>query len=183
MKILKINNQYSCELSPSITAVSGEWWFLNNKLHRVAKPAVKTNYTELYYHRGIKISKDVVEGKLSAEEILKIDNMEVRQSAMEILGYEQFFKCAEEIDRFTPEDYKIIYPEKTDPMYSLYVLKTQRNELNDPIKLLMMIDPSKRPLIKYFIRVHPDETKCGDAVAHSYGMRTWGEFADNKIWV
>jgi hypothetical protein len=184
MKIIKINNQYSCENKPSITAKTGEWWYLNNRLHRSGKPAIITPYTELYYHRGVIISKEIALGQISPEKILTIENMEVRQRAMEILGYERFLNITEELHRYSPDCYKEIYPEKTNPMYKLVKIKNAIDEtVNEVIKLLVMVDPSKVPLIKYIIRVHPDEIDCRLAVAHSYQFNTWEEFYNNKVWV
>jgi hypothetical protein len=184
MKILKINNQYSCENKPSIIAKTGEWWYLNDKLHRAIRPAVVTPYSEQYYHRGIRINKKIAGGNLTPEEILKIENMEIRQVAMEIIGYEKFLSITEEIHRYSPECYDKIYPIKDNPMYKLVRIKNRIDEVvNEVVKLLVMVDPSKVPLIKYIIRVHPDETDCRLAVAHSYGFDTWEQYYNNKEWV
>ena len=183
MRVLKINNNYSSEKDASITTKDCEWWFLNGRLHRSVQPAVITKYSGLYYHRGIKISKAIANGELSPQEIMKIDNMEIRQSAMEILGYEKFLSCSKEIHRYSPDGYEAVYPTKTNPMYQLFIFNTGLNEENDPIKILSMVDPSKVPLIKYFIRVHPDEVDCRLAVAHSYDFKTWEEYIENKNWV
>ena len=182
MNILRINNQYNCIERPSIQSQDLSQWFLDGKLHRSMKPAVETKYTQRYFWRGILINKQISEGKLTPQEILRIDNMEVRQSAMEILGYEKFFNCSKEIHRFTPLQFEKKFPIQTNPMYSLFILDTNKDELNDDIKILMMNDPSKFPFVKYFIRVHPDELDCRLAVAHSYNYLTWEEFIENKEW-
>lgn len=183
MKILKINNQYNCVEKPSIVSGDLRQWFVNGKLHRAGKPAVETKYTKLYFHRGILITQEIAEGKLSPQEILKIDNMEVRQAAMEIIGYEKFFHLVKEIHRYTPEMFRKKFPIKTNPMYILYLLETGLDERNDEIKILMMTDPSKFPEVRYFIRVHPDETDCREAVAHSYDYENWEEFIKDRAWV
>lgn len=183
MKILKINNNYSCAEKPSIVSLDLCQWFLDGKLHRDGKPAVETKYTKIYYWRGISISREIAERKLSPQKILEIDNMEVRQAAMEILGYERFFYCSTEIHRFTPTQFLEKYPIHTNPMYILYLLNTHKNENNDDIKILMMTDPSKFPYVKYFIRVNPDEKDCRLAVAHSYDYVSWEEFIADKKWV
>lgn len=183
MKIIRINNKYSCAEHPSIECRDLKQWFLNNKLHRSLLPAVETKHTKMYYWRGILINKEIAESKLSPNEILQIDNMEVRQAAMEIMGYEKFFEYAKELHRYTPDMFEDRFPKDTNPMYSLYLLKTGKDELNDDIKILMMCDPSKFPVIKYFIRVHPDEVDCKLAVAHSYKYSSWDEFIKDKEWV
>lgn len=184
MKILKINNNYSCEEQPSIVSTTLRMWLLNDKLHRGGgKPAVETEYTKLFFWRGLAITEKIAEAKLSIQEILEIENMEIRQAAMEIIGYEKFFQYAKEIHRFTPEQFEKKFPVKSNPMYSLYLLQTGKDEKNDDIKILMMNDPSKFPFVKYFIRVHPDEIDCGLAVAHSYDYKTYDEFNSKKFWV
>ena len=183
MKIIRINNQYSSVEFPSIHCRDLRQWFLDGKLHRPIFPAVETQYTKLYYHRGIMINKKIAEGKLLPQEILKIENMEIRQAAMEILGYEKFFEYANELHRFTPEQFIQKYPVKTNPMYTLYQINCGLNEQNDPVKILVMNDPSKFPYVKYFIRVHPDEIFCELAVAHSYEYSSWEEYIQEQEWV
>ena len=184
MRITRIDNHYHSVNAPAIIAGDAEWWFTNGRLHRGGgKPAITHGQTVMYYYRGVRISREIARGELPPGEILKISNMEQRQVAMEILGYERFFNIAKEIHRATPEQFLNKFPVNKNPMYTLYLLDTKVNEQNDPIKILMMSDPSKFPLIKYFIRVHPDETNCLEAVAHSYQYKSWKEFNVDREWV
>ena len=185
MKIHRVNNILSSENFPSIQSVGGnEWWYLNGKLHRSRAPAVVGKYgTRLYFWRGINITYSMANAELSMKEILSIGNMEQRQASMEILGYEKFLKYAVFIDKFTPDQFKKEYPVDTNPMYQLYEIKEIVSDDKEKIKLLIMVDPSKKPQIKYFIRVPPNETLCKDAVAHSYQYDAWGKFVRDKNWV
>lgn len=184
LTISRIDNHYHSEIKPSITCDSSEWWFVRGKLHRGGgKPAVISGGTRLYYWRGINITKNIAQCKLAPSEILQISNMERRQAAMEILGYEKFLNTARLIDKWSPPRYDKIYPISSNPMYSLYVLDTKNDEQGEDIKILMMCDPSKKPVVKYFIRVNPQETKCSKAVAHSYKYDTWEEFDKDREWV
>ena len=105
--------------------------------------------------------------------------MEVKQRAMEILGYEQFLKIFQGIDRFTPSCFAgRFFP---DEMYVLYQFCEENAK--EPIKILQMYDPSKTPFVKYFIRVNPSENNCQEAVAHSYRLKSWEDFMFCKNWV
>lgn len=185
MKINRIDNHLSAENQPAIKLNNGcEWWYLGGRLHRSGKPAVVNRRgTTLYFWRGINISERIARGEMTVEEILAIDNMEKRQAAMEILGYEKFFSHAKLLHKFTPKCFINRYPVESNPMYCLYLIDTNKDEMNDPVKILMMCDPSKEPVVRYFIRVHPDETHCGEAVAHSYKYKNYAEFIRNKQWV
>lgn len=182
--IQRLDNRYHSETEPSIRCGENEYWFFRGSLHRGGgKPAVKAGLTWWWYWRGILVTREIANKELSAKQILEIDNMEQRQAAMEILGYEKFFSMARLFHRFTPDQFLERYPIESNPMYSLYLLKTGKDEKNDDIKILMMCDPSKFPVVKYFIRVHPDETDCRLAVAHSYKCDSWEKFIKNKVWV
>lgn len=183
MIIHRINNHYHAINRPAISCNGSEYWFLNGKLHRGGgKPAVVNGGTCIYFWRGIFLTKQMASGEMSPAKILKIENMEQRQASMEIVGYEKFFNMAKLLDKFTPVGYQEIYPVDTNPMYSLYVLLTQKDELGEEIKILSMIDPSEIPIMKYFIRVDPREKNCRDAVAHSYDFKTYEEYIQDKKW-
>jgi len=178
MKILKIDNMYHSEMQPSIMIKNGYLWFLNNRLHRSGGlPAVQNGNTELYYHRGINITQEMASGGMTPQKVLAITNMEQRQAAMEIIGYEKFLAGAKLIHSFSPAMF-------TDfTMYELYLLRTNQDEKQEPIKILKMYDPSKRPFVQYYIRVHPREIRADEAVAHSYKFKSYKEFEENKNWV
>jgi len=177
MKITKLenNNQLKLELNSG-----SKIYFLNGDFHRgEGLPAVITDYSEEYFYRGVKITREIAMGKLSAQEILEIPNMEIRQRAMEILGYEQFLNIFKKIDEFTPSQFADKF--NPDEMYALY--EFHEKNAKEPIKILQMYDPSKIPFIKYFIRVNPSETNCKDAVTHSYRLQTWEDYTFCKNWV
>lgn len=182
--ISRLNNKLHAVNTPAILTPSGELWYLNGKLHRGnGKPAVKMGSTIFYFYRGIEITEEMAKGELAPLAILGIKNMEQRQASMEIVGYEKFFSYAKLLDKFTPDCFLNRFPVDINPMYSLYSLNTGQNEENEIIKILMMCDPSKSPIIKYFIRVKPDEISCKLAVAHSYNFASWDDFFENKEWV
>ncbi len=177
MNITKLDN--SNELK--ITLNSGNTvYMMDGNFHRGnGLPAIITLYSEEYYYRGVKITKEISQGKISTNEILKLQNMEERQRAMEILGYGEFLKIFTKINDFTPSQFiGKFFP---DEMYTLYEL--YEKEAKEPIKILQMFDPSKRPFEKYFIRVNPKEIDCRLAVAHSYHLNSWEDFIFCKNWV
>lgn len=181
MKIHRINNIYHNELEPSISTDTIQFYMTNNKLHRGGGlPAVVTTNGYRYYWRGILISEKIAKRELSKKEILSIENAEIRQAAIEILGYEKFFEYSKKIDFYTPPQFNGKYSE---PMYTLFKLDLGKDELGEDILLLMMIDPSKEPIVKYFIRVAPNEKSALEAVAHSYGFENPKDYLDNKVWV
>jgi len=177
MKITKLenNNELKIELNSG-----GKLYLLSGSYHRGGGlPAVITAHSEEYIYRGVKISKEIALGKLPPQDILNIKNMEIKQRAMEILGYEQFLKIFTQIDSFTPGCFAGRYA--PDEMYTLYQHKEPK--LKEPTKILRMYDPSKVPFIRYFIRVAPSETRCTEAVAHSYKLQSWDDFMFCKNWV
>ena len=177
INITKIDN--SNELKINLNSGS-TIYMLNGDFHRGnGLPAIITLYSEEYFYRGVKITKEISKGKLSTKEILELKNMEERQRAMEILGYGEFLKIFTKIHEFTPPQFLNKF--LPDQMYTLYELKEK--DAKEPIKILRMYDPSKIPFEKYFIRVKPDEIDCGIAVAHSYHLNSWEEFIFCKNWV
>lgn len=177
---LRILNHYHSESEPCVKSLLGELWFLNGKLHRYKKPAAISGSTKHYFWRGIQLTEPMAMASLSPKDIMALTNIEQRQAAMEIYGYERFFRFAKELDRFTPAQFISKYPIKENPMYRLYLLPGEDG--TEKVKVLSMLDPSKVPIIRYAIRVPPSETNCRDAVAHSYKME-WDEFCANKEWV
>jgi hypothetical protein len=170
MRITKLENNNESRIDLNSGA---KIYLLNGVFHRGAgQPAVITEYSEDYFYRGVKIDKDIAQGKLSPKEILSIPNIEIKQRAMEILGYEQFLRIFKEINSFTPPQFEGKF--SPDEMYKLYA--HHEKNAKEPTKILQMIDPSKRPFIKYFIRVPPSEVDCKEAVAHSYRLKTWEDF-------
>ena len=187
MNIFKLRlsgKHLSSESFPAIETPQGEIWLLNGKLHRYGKPAAILDQCVSWWWRGIQITKEIAERSLPISEIIKIENIELRQCAIEIYGYERFQNNMKEIDRATPEEWEQKYPVSILPMYRLFLLESGKNELNQPIKLLSMCDPSKIPIIRYFVRVAPTETNALDSVAHSYGFKDSKEFFSiRKLWV
>lgn len=178
MKITKIEN--SAVYKVVLNGHGAVIYMLDGSFHRGGgQPALITDFSADYFYRGVKITREISEGKLSVQEVLKIPNMEIRQRAMEILGYESFLKIFKKIHSFTPSQFAgKFFPEE---MYALYEL-TEKN-MKEPIKILQMYDPSKIPFEKYFIRVKPNEINCCEAVAHSYQLANWEDYIFCKAWV
>lgn len=182
VRMLKVGNEYHSDIEPAIKTPTGEWWYLNGRLHRGGgKPAIITKYSERYYWKGICIPKSVAQKTISAEEILKLENMEIKQAAIEIIGYEKFLSLlnAKEIDRFSPDGFEQKFPQQTNPMYILWEILF--DDKTNPVKILQMNDPNKKDT-RYFIRVHPNEKECKTALAHSYGFETFEEYISNQNW-
>lgn len=156
---------------------------INNKwvLHRERLPAVITPRHEQYYYRGIKITKEIAEGTLPVVKILAIKNAEVRRIAM-YLAIEKVTSVAEKIDQFTPEQFREEFKQLGLEMYTLYRVNDRKDELH-PFVFLEMVDPSKRPPAKYYIRVPASVKNCKEAVALSYGFNSWEEYIENQRWV
>ncbi|MEM5810467.1 MAG: hypothetical protein QXP66_01030 [Candidatus Aenigmatarchaeota archaeon] len=155
---------------------------LNNRwvLHRERAPAVITPYHMQYYWYGIQISKEIAEGKISVKNILKIRNAEIRRAAM-ALAIEKITEVATIIDTFTPDKFKMEFFDHKINMYTLYRLEDDSDL--QPFVFLEMVDPSKRPFQKYYIRVDHQIRTCKEAIAKSYGFETWEEYEENQIWV
>src|SRR5271157_4444956 len=175
MRILRINNVLTSEMEPSIKTSTGEWWYLNDVLHRAIGPAVINTYSRLYYFRGIRINSQIQEGKLSVLDILEIENAEVRQVAMEILGYEKFLNIFAQIDAFTPECFLQENPKRyaKKEMYRLFAEKISSTMVH-PVKILAMTDAHKDT--EYYIRVSPLEKTCKEALAHSYSFDSYEDY-------
>ncbi|MEM7820531.1 MAG: hypothetical protein QW761_02960 [Candidatus Aenigmatarchaeota archaeon] len=156
---------------------------INNKwvLHRERLPAVITPYHEQYYYHGIKITKEIAEGTLPVKKILEIKNAEIRRIAM-YLAIEKVTSIAEKIDQFTPEQFQAEFKQLGIEMYTLYRINEKKDELQ-PFVFLEMVDPSKRPVAKYYVRVPETVKDCKQAVAQSYGFKSWEEYIKDQKWV
>ncbi len=127
-------------------------WNANGVIHSETKQAISwKDETGFYYLNGVKFEKDlwqqVMTGKMSFSEILKIENTEQRLQAM----------------RYNPkallkENPKLI--SKTERGNELYVIENSEvNKIYDEPKvyLLGFIDPSKRaPNNKFYEEVSPE---------------------------
>lgn len=175
MRISRIDNVLAAGVEPAVRTPTGEWWFWQGKLHRGGGlPAVKTQYSELYFFRGISITREIAQGLLSVEEILEIKNAEQRQAAMAIVGHDKFLAAGKIIDTFTP-----VGMEHRAPMYTLVeIISEEKKEI--PVKILKMRDPNKE--IYYYVRVSPKEKTCKEALAQSYGFENYKQYAENQLW-
>lgn len=178
MKITKLENNNTYKIT--MKSAGAVIYMLDGRFHRgEGQPALITNYSEEYFYRGVQISKEIAQGKLPVEKILNIPNMEIRQRAMEITGYESFLTIFTKIHEFTPEQFAGKFA--PDEMYTLFTY--HEKTIKEPIKILRMYDPSKVPFEKYFIRVNPAETDCKEAVAHSYKLTSYEDYVFCKHWV
>lgn len=185
IKVLRVDNHFHSENSPAIKTPTCEMWFLRGKLHRYRKPAIISGNTELYFWRGIRLSKKMAQSEMAQNEILEIKNIEQRQASIELFGYERFFSKSIEIDRWTHPQWIEKFPIKTNPMYILYEIPEPENDrktYNQPVRILQMCDPSKTPIIKYAIRVQPAVNDCLTAVSLSYGIKN-SEYLKFREWV
>jgi len=177
MRVTKLENAMHYEVDYRNGA---HVYMFDGRFHRGGgNPAVVTPFSEDFFYRGVKISPEIARGEVAPEKIMQITNMEVRQRAMEILGYEKFLSVFSKIHEYTPDIFTGQYA--PDQMYALY--ERAETGAQEPIKVLCMYDPSKRPFVKYVIRVRPDETTCQEAVAHSYHLKSWDDFMFCKNWV
>lgn len=94
------------------TKTTGWWWPMRNivvatdrptilsvdsqgQLHNTGKPAIQyADGYSLWAWHGTRVTQDIIEGRLSAEDILRLPNAEVRRCAIEVRGWDWFIEDA-----------------------------------------------------------------------------------------
>lgn len=149
-------------------------WLLHNDN---GMPAIITPWANEYYWYGVPITEKIAKKMLSLQDVLKIPNLEVRRAAMAIY-MPDLVKEAKLIDTYTPARFKHKF--NSTPMYRLFEL--HEADAGEPFRFLEMRDPSKRDAV-YYIRTNPADETCKEAVAHSYGFKSWEEYIKTQSWV
>lgn len=130
------------------------------RLHCTTGPAISwRDGFDLYFIKGIGVEKRWVTdpGSLSVEEILNQDNIEVRRTMIELLGYEKFCQKA---------NFKLLDEDVDGGGQKRKLLRLdQRND--EAIVLVNVNDPSTGR--SYYLRVPPAMKTCSQAVAWTYG--------------
>jgi len=142
----------------------------NGRIHSLRGPALSWNKTGVYFIEGIRLEKEIFEGiinkTLSAKEILKIKNQEIKSLAFRYIGYE---KILEELD------YKVISEDNVlinGKPYKRQVIEVDLNDDDFPARFVKVRDFSTER--EYLIRVDPrikeTETPQG-ALAWAAGVK------------
>lgn len=164
------SNNLHREDGPAVLTPHMLVWVVNGKPHRANGPAfMSINGTRKHYWKGIFIESEYWNKKdsMSASEIFKIRNVEVRRCLIEMIGYEKFLKRAEA--EIVEEDvktgailYKVPMPEddEGEPLVVVKVLDGTpvRDETGEFVRK------------QYFIRVPPDTDTCAKAIAWTFEM-------------
>lgn len=147
-------------------------WYPNGKLKMQARynrgirhgACIKWNddgavlYKKIYV-RGVlipeRINNLINSGKLNAQHILKIRNIEVRRISLEELGYERFL---------SQMDHDILAKEGDNEL-----IKIDWHERDEPIYLLKVRCPSTGTF--YTLRVPPAVRRITEAIAWTFGMK------------
>ena len=136
------------------------------RLHSTNGPAVEwhNHRGDLYFIHGALFPEDlywrVVKREISAEEVLKIENIEVRTRAIEILGYERMLRelDAKELEKRTTTSRPPLNVPITYALYEVQLNDDQQDGENLPAKILQVQCPSTSKIT--FIRVPPFLTQA-----------------------
>ena len=167
------------EDGPAVCDENLTQWFMNGKLHRPNGPAVMTpNGTKFYYWKGIFIEPSLWAQKdtISVEGIFGIENLEVRRSMIELIGFEEILRKA------MASVHKPKLLDKDKHGYELYRMEMPEDDKAEPLVVIKLIDGTElrdaegRPYRKnYHLRVPPQMQTCEEAVAWTFNMKA-GEY-------
>lgn len=167
------------EDGPAVFDANLTQWYWNGKLHRPNGPAVMSPYgTRFFYWKGIFINPSYWDRKdeMTIEEIFAIENLEVRRSMIELIGFDEILR------RAASSSHKPVLLDKDKHGYELYKMEMPEDDKAEPLVVIKLIDSTElkdaegRPYRKhYHLRVPPDTTNCEAAVAWTFNMKA-GEY-------
>jgi len=130
-----------------------KYWNLKDK---------KRIFRREYYVRGVRVKKKIYlkPHELTAREVVKIRNAEVRRVALEQMGYERFLQ---QVGYEVKEDYKVIDSEGDNEL----ILINWRDD-EEPMCLIKVRCPSAG--VYYTLRVPPGIKTCREALAWTFHM-------------
>ena len=134
----------------------------NGRLHRANEPAVVwPDGSRRWYWQGIAVPAKLVANRddLSAEQIARIDNQELRRIALERLGWQRFLETADAELR-AQDDYGKLWSTQIQ-------LDGQRAQVVEVVNATPESDGSYR---RYFLRVPPAVRTAREAVAWTFGF-------------
>lgn len=123
------------------------------------------NYEKTYYLQGVKVSKNIFDGKIEPREVLLIENAQLRASLIGKLGLERIVKECEGkvIDTDTERGYELI---------SLPIKARKPNFTSEQVDKEMRVLKVKCPStnVYYCLRVPPNMEKCEQARQWTLGV-------------
>ena len=165
------SNNLHRERGPAVETPYLIQYVVNGRLHRSDGPAVITsNATKMFYWKGIFIEPSLWNSKdtISAQDVLKLPNAEVRRCMVEIIGYEAFIKRAK--PKILDKD------EKTGA--TLYKVDMPSDDSSEPLIVVRVLDgtPHKDEhgeefRKEYFLRVPPAIKTCAEAIAWTFDLK------------
>lgn len=166
---------------PALVSKNMSEWCVNNKLHRAKGPAVKTHLyrteadgtvvdvgTEMYYWKGIHIEKEMWDASetMDAEQVFKIENLELRRCMIEKIGYETFLKRSGDKLQVLDRD--------KDTGAVLYRVENPGDESILVVRVLdgtpVLNSDGQLYTKEYFLRVPPTLTSSKEAIAWTFRM-------------
>ena len=152
---------------PAVEIGKTKMFFWNGRLHNSRGPAVTTEHGFSYFWRGLHIPENLWNKmfSMSADEILKEPNVEIRRAILERVGFDKVKERANCLDSQTVEGGKNL----------LLHLDLEEDE---PLVFLELINSTPEPdgsRKHYFLRVPPDTRSVKQGVQWTFDIE--GDFS------
>lgn len=154
---------------PAVVTRNVSKWCVNNKLHRSNGPAVVTRLGgEEYYWKGVHIEKEMWDASatMTAEDVFKVENLELRRCLIEKIGYETFLKRSGDRLKVLDRD--------SDTGAVLYKVESPGDESIVVVRVLdgtpVLNADGNMYTKEYFLRVPPAIESSKEAIAWTFRM-------------